>query len=123
MAINNGEIVFIKSVKDGIPNRDPLNDSDARRIFPEEDGRISLSDVSIKRDVRDYVLDLFRMEEKNKNYILFKKRWMEKKVIREKKFGRMDRKEVGKEKEAKEDMKSVLLEHSFDVRHSGLYIL
>jgi CRISPR-associated protein Csh2 len=33
-----------------------LNDSDARRIFGEDDGRISLSDVSIKRDVRDYVL-------------------------------------------------------------------
>lgn len=56
MGINSGEIVFIKSVKDGIPNRDPLNDSNARRIFGEEDGRISLSDVSIKRDVRDYVL-------------------------------------------------------------------
>lgn len=56
MAVNSGEILFIKAVKDGIPNRDPLNDSDARRIFGEDDGRISLSDVSIKRDVRDYVL-------------------------------------------------------------------
>lgn len=56
MTVNSGEILFVKCVKDGIPNRDPLNDSDARRIFGEEDGRISLSDVSIKRDVRDYVL-------------------------------------------------------------------
>lgn len=56
MAISSGEILFVKAVKDGIPNRDPLNDSDARRIFGEDDGRISLSDVSIKRDVRDYVL-------------------------------------------------------------------
>lgn len=56
MAVRSGEILFVKSVKDGIPNRDPLNDSDARRLFGEEDGRISLSDVSIKRDVRDYVL-------------------------------------------------------------------
>lgn len=56
LAVNSGEILFVKSVKDGIPNRDPLNDSDARRIFGEEDGRISLSDVSIKRDVRDYIL-------------------------------------------------------------------
>ena len=55
-AVKSGEILFVKSVKDGIPNRDPLNDSDARRIFGEEDGRISLSDVSIKRDVRDYIL-------------------------------------------------------------------
>ena len=56
MAVSSGEILFIKAVKDGIPNRDPLNDSDARRIFGEDDGRISLSDVCIKRDVRDYVL-------------------------------------------------------------------
>ena len=55
-SIRSGEILFVKCVKDGIPNRDPLRDSDARRIFGEEDGRISLSDVSIKRDVRDYVL-------------------------------------------------------------------
>ena len=54
--VRSGELLFVKSVKDGIPNRDPLNDSDARRLFGEEDGRISLSDVSIKRDVRDYVL-------------------------------------------------------------------
>ncbi|PZN08867.1 MAG: CRISPR-associated protein [Bacillota bacterium] len=54
--VRSGELLFVKSVKDGIPNRDPLNDSDARRLFDEEDGRISLSDVSIKRDVRDYVL-------------------------------------------------------------------
>lgn len=54
--VNSSEILFIKSVKDGIPNRDPLAESDARRLFGEDDGRISLSDVSIKRDVRDYVL-------------------------------------------------------------------
>ncbi|HEY8416067.1 MAG TPA: type I CRISPR-associated protein Cas7 [Thermaerobacter sp.] len=54
--VRSGELLFVKSVKDGIPNRDPLNDSDARRLFGEEDGRISLSDVSIKRDVRDYIL-------------------------------------------------------------------
>ena len=53
--IHSGEILFVKSVKDGIPNRDPLRDSDTRRVFGGEDGRISLSDVSIKRDVRDYV--------------------------------------------------------------------
>ena len=54
--VRSGEILFVKSVKDGIPNRDPLRDSDARRVFPEGDGRISLSDVSLKRDVRDYIL-------------------------------------------------------------------
>ncbi len=42
MSLRSAEILFIKSVKDGIPNRDPLNDSDARRLFGEEDLRISL---------------------------------------------------------------------------------
>src|SRR4051794_6679343 len=59
MPVNTGEILFVKCVKCGIPNRDPLRDSDARRLFGEDDGRISLSDVSVKRDVRDYVLARF----------------------------------------------------------------
>src|SRR5205085_930325 len=59
MPVNTGEILFVKCVKCGIPNRDPLRDSDARRLFGEDDGRISLSDVSIKRDVRDDVLARF----------------------------------------------------------------
>lgn len=59
MPVRTGEILFVKCVKNGIPNRDPLRDSDARRLFGEDDGRISLSDVSIKRDVRDYVLARF----------------------------------------------------------------
>jgi CRISPR-associated protein Csh2 len=56
VTVKTGELLFVKCVKDGIPNRDPLRDSDARRLFGPEDGRISLSDVSIKRDVRDYIL-------------------------------------------------------------------
>ena len=59
MSVSTGELVFVKCVKDGIPNRDPLRESDARRLFGPDDGRISLSDVSIKRDVRDYVLARF----------------------------------------------------------------
>lgn len=57
--VRSAEILFVKCVKDGIPNRDPLRDSDARRLFGEEDGRISLSDVSLKRDVRDFILARF----------------------------------------------------------------
>jgi|GEM_PF-283127 CRISPR-associated protein Csh2 len=67
----SSEILFIKCVKDGIPNRDPLNESDARRIFGEDDGRISLSDVSIKRDVRDYILARFPEGGSNKNNFIF----------------------------------------------------
>lgn len=67
--VHSGEFVFIKSVKDGIPNRDPLADSNARRIFDEEDGRISLSDVSLKRDVRDYLIAKFEDEQNHKNHV------------------------------------------------------
>jgi CRISPR-associated protein Csh2 len=59
MSVKTGELLFVKCVKDGIPNRDPLRDSDARRLFGPDDGRISLSEVSIKRDVRDYGLARF----------------------------------------------------------------
>ncbi len=71
MNINSGEILFVKCVKDGIPNRDPLNESDARRLFGEDDGRISLSDVSIKRDVRDFVLAKYPDGGKKKRYFVF----------------------------------------------------
>jgi len=65
MTIQSGEFLFVKSVKDGIPNRDPLADSDARRLFDEEDGRISLSDVSVKRDVRDLFTPFIPMAGRN----------------------------------------------------------
>lgn len=71
--VNSGEILFVKSVKDGIPNRDPLAESDARRLFDEEDGRISLSDVSIKRDVRDYVAAKYPNGGEDKNNFVFVK--------------------------------------------------
>ena len=71
MPVNTGEILFVKCVKCGIPNRDPLRDSDARRLFGEDDGRISLSDVSIKRDVRDYVLARFPDGGIDKNRFVF----------------------------------------------------
>lgn len=122
MAINSGEILFIKSVKDGIPNRDPLNDSDARRLFPEEDGRISLSDVSIKRDVRDFVIDFEKDGGKKKNnHIFVQEKVNEKgKLLGRGSLAAIIAKNVGKEKEAKTDMKTVLIEHCFDVRTFGV---
>ena len=57
--------------RSGVPNRDPLQDSDVRRLFPEEDGRISLSDVSIKRDVRDYIIDAEPNGGEQKNNFIF----------------------------------------------------
>jgi len=122
MTINSGEILFIKSVKDGIPNRDPLNDSDARRLFPEEDGRISLSDVSIKRDVRDFVIDCERDGgSEKKNYIFVQEKANDKgKLLGRGSLAELIAKQVGKDKKAKEDMKSVLQEHCFDVRIFGI---
>ncbi|HHU33489.1 MAG TPA: type I CRISPR-associated protein Cas7 [Clostridia bacterium] len=122
MTVNNGELLFVKSVRDGIPNRDPLQDGDARRLFPEEDGRISLSDVSIKRDIRDYVIDAQPDGGvEKKNYIFVQEKKNEKGVL----LGRgslaeLIAKDVGKEKEAKNDMKSVLIDHCFDVRTFGI---
>jgi CRISPR-associated protein Csh2 len=122
MAIKSGEILFIKSVKDGIPNRDPLNDSDARRLFPEEDGRISLSDVSIKRDVRDFVIDYEPDGGKNKrNFVYVQEIIGEKgKLLGRGSLAQLIAKKVGKEDKAKNNMKSVLIEHCFDVRTFGI---
>jgi CRISPR-associated protein Csh2 len=122
MAINSGEILFIKSVKDGIPNRDPLNDSDARRIFSEEDGRISLSDVSIKRDVRDFVIDFEKDGGKEKkNFVFVQEKINEKgKLLGRGSLAKLIAQAVGKEELAKKDMKSVLTEHCFDVRTFGI---
>lgn len=122
MSIHNGELLFIKSVKDGIPNRDPLNDSDARRIFSEEDGRISLSDVSIKRDVRDFVISLYPDGGKEqKNHVFVQAIENDKgKLLGRKSLALKIAANVGKEKEAKTNMKDVLIEHAFDVRTFGI---
>lgn len=120
--INSGEIVFIKSVKDGIPNRDPLNDSDARRIFSEEDGRISLSDVSVKRDVRDYVLAKYPDGGSEKNLFIFVR---EEKKQDGKLMGRQNLadailKELKNDIEKKGDTEALLKQAAFDVRTFGI---
>ncbi|MFB6367719.1 CRISPR-associated protein [Paenibacillus elgii] len=122
MTVRNGEILFVKSVKDGIPNRDPLQDSDARRLFPEEDGRISLSDVSIKRDARDYVLEAEpNGGSSQRNYIFVQGKVNEKgRLLTRGGLAEWIAEQVDKKKEAKENMKSVLLEHSFDTRTFGI---
>jgi len=118
--VKTGEILFIKSVKDGIPNRDPLADSDARRIFGEDDGRISLSDVSIKRDVRDYVLAKYKDGGPEKRFFVY---------IREQRTE--DGKLLGRERLAKEilglagrdkekDQVRALLDTAFDARVFGV---
>lgn len=119
MSINSGEIVFVKSVKDGIPNRDPLNDSNARRIFGEDDGRISLSDVSIKRDVRDYVLAKYPDggEKKDKYIFVREERTEDGKLL-----GRSSLADKIKERSASKasKMQEVLTTTAFDVRTFGI---
>lgn len=120
--VNSGEFVFIKSVKDGIPNRDPLQDSDARRLFPEEDGRISLSDVSIKRDVRDYIISSQPDGgEEKRNFIFVQEKVNEKgKLLGRGSLAQMIAAEVGKAEEGKKNIKPILIEHCFDVRTFGI---
>lgn len=117
--VKSGEILFVKSVKDGIPNRDPLNDSDARRIFGEEDGRISLSDVSIKRDVRDYILARYPDGGEHHRYHVFvRKQYKEDgKTL----LGRGSLAEEIKKKSGidSNDMKEVLCRAAVDVRLFG----
>lgn len=119
MSVNSGEILFVKCVKDGIPNRDPLNESDARRLFGEDDGRISLSDVSIKRDVRDFVLAKYPDGGEKKRYFIFcrQERTKDGKLLGRQKLAEAILEAAGKKssKNKRED----LLASSFDMRVFG----
>jgi CRISPR-associated protein Csh2 len=119
MTIFSGEILFIKAVKDGIPNRDPLNDSDARRIFGEDDGRISLSDVSIKRDVRDYVLAKYPDGGRDGCYFIFcrEERNPEGKLLGRDRLAEAILERSGRKD--KPDKPAALLESAFDMRVFG----
>ena len=117
-AINSAELLFIKCVKDGIPNRDPLRDSDARRIFGEEDGRISLSDVSIKRDVRDYVLARYPDGGDDKSMFVFcrEERTKDNKLLGREKLANTLLKRAGR---SDKDIAKALMASAFDVRVFG----
>ncbi|MFC1758899.1 CRISPR-associated protein [Planctomycetota bacterium] len=114
-----GEILFVKCVKDGIPNRDPLRDSDARRIFGEDDGRISLSDVSIKRDVRDYVIDRYPDGGVDKSNFVFvrKERTDGNKLLGREKLATTLLERAGRDKD--DDVQTALMASAFDTRVFG----
>lgn len=118
-APSNAEILFVKSVKDGIPNRDPLRDSDARRVFGEDDGRISLSDVSIKRDVRDYLLARYPDGGEDHNLFVFvrKERTEGNKLLGRDKLAESLLEKAGKSDEA--DEQKALMAAAFDTRVFG----
>lgn len=118
--VRSGEFVFIKSVKDGIPNRDPLADSDARRIFDESDGRISLSDVSLKRDVRDYIIAKFNGVENHDNHVYVREvRAEDNKLLGRGSLANRLREDVGS---AATDLSSeeLLTRYAVDVRAFGI---
>jgi CRISPR-associated protein Csh2 len=119
MGVHNAEIVFLKSVKDGIPNRDPLNDSNARRIFGEDDGRISLSDVSIKRDVRDYIMAKYPEGEPDSNNFIYvrEERTDDGKLLGR---GKLAEKIKEKTKSKATNMQDILTDSAFDVRTFGI---
>ncbi len=116
-----GEILFVKSVKDGIPNRDPLRDSDARRLFGEDDGRISLSDVSLKRDVRDYVLARHSDGGADKTLFVFvrKERTADNKLLGREKLVNTLLDRSGRTPGKGDDIQSALMASSFDARVFG----
>jgi len=123
MPLKSAEILFVKSVKDGIPNRDPLNDSDARRLFGEDDLRISLSDVSIKRDVRDYVYSKFPDGGEEKRYFIWCREERDesgKFLLGRDKLAAEILKKVGVEPKAEnEAVEEKLLQAAFDMRVFG----
>ena len=116
---NSGEFVFIKSVKDGIPNRDPLAESDARRIFDETDGRISLSDVSLKRDVRDYLLAKYAGETSHRNHVYVREvRDANNKLLGRASLADKLREDVGESD--KLPYKDLLTQYAIDIRAFGV---
>lgn len=121
--VRTAEILFIKSVKDGIPNRDPLADSDARRLFGEDDGRISLSDVSIKRDVRDYVLAKYpEGGEDQRHHIYIQELRRDKYLLGRKELAEwiFERAGIGNRTgDSLEQRRVALATHAFDVRVFG----
>lgn len=120
--VRTGEILFIKSVKDGIPNRDPLRDSDARRVFGEDDGRISLTDVSIKRDVRDYLLARYPDGGPEKNMFIFvRKEFADSgKLLGREKLALTLLERAGKSVEKKEVSPTQLFDVAYDARVFGV---
>ncbi len=120
MKVNSAELLFIKSVKDGIPNRDPLADSDARRIFGEEDGRISLSDVSIKRDVRDFVQMAYPDGSDQKNLFIFVREERDEKSGNLLGRGSLAKKLIERSGVTSGSEKDQLIQSAFDVRAFGV---
>jgi len=57
---NRSEILFIYDIRDGNPNGDPLDENKPR--IDEETGINLVTDVRMKRTIRDYLHDIKNLE-------------------------------------------------------------
>ncbi len=66
---NRSEILFLYEVENTNPNGDPLNENRPR--YDEEDSKILVSDVRLKRTIRDYWYDYKGFNGKGENQDIF----------------------------------------------------
>lgn len=69
---NRSEIIFLYDVKDNNPNGDPLNENKPR--IDEETGLNYVTDVRLKRTIRDYIALFYEQQKPNKIFMLAERR-------------------------------------------------
>ncbi len=110
---NRFEIIFLYDVEEGNPNGDPLNENRPR--VDEQTGENIVTDVRLKRTVRDYLdsqdEEIFIKASENDDGTLLSRQEMVEKAL-DKNIGDSDRKEIRKE----------LLNQFLDVRLFGATI-
>ena len=117
---NRSEIIFLYDIKDANPNGDPLDENKPR--IDEETGINIVTDVRLKRTVRDYLMNFKRKE------IFVREIADENGIIQDAKLRAMDflKDSVNlKEKsfnEQKEAIKEAILENCIDIRLFGATI-
>lgn len=116
---NRSEIVFLYDIKDANPNGDPLDENKPR--IDEETGINIVTDVRLKRTIRDYLMnfkkkEIFVREIADKNGIIQDAKlraedFLEKVDLKEKSFN-----------EQKEAIKEAILKKCIDIRLFGATI-
>ena len=109
---NKSELLFLYDVKDANPNGDPLDENKPR--IDEETGQNIVTDVRLKRTIRDYLINYkgFNGENENKDDIFVRK-------IPDKEGNIQDGKKRGVEFDGH---KETVLERCIDVRLFGCTI-
>jgi len=107
---NRAEIVFLYDVKDANPNGDPLDENKPR--IDEETGINIVTDVRLKRTIRDYLKDFKGYDGKTNKDIFVREIANEKGEIQD---GKTRAKDF-------EENKKIVLEKCIDVRLFGAVI-